>query len=73
MMKNENAPEYTGAINHRGTTLLSYRPCGRNLDRLKSPGDVTVAPVVPTATSAHRSQNELHWGIADASHHPAFL
>ena len=72
-MEIENAPEYTGAMNHRGTTLLSYRPRSRNLNRLKSPGDVTVAPVVPTATSAHRSQNELHGDIADASHRPALL
>ena len=28
---------------------------------LKSPGDVTVAPVVPTAVSTHRSRNELRW------------
>ena len=33
----------------RDTTLLSYRPRNRNLDRLKSLSDVTVAPVVSTA------------------------
>ena len=41
--------------------------------RLKSLSDVTVAPVAPTVVSAHRSQNELHWDMADASHRPASL
>ena len=54
---------------------VSHLPCGtcliglrtqRGKERapahgLKSPGDVTVAPVVPTAVSTHRSRNELRW------------
>jgi len=43
------------------------------LQRLKSLSDITVAPVAPTVISAHRSQNELHWDIASASHQPAVL
>ena len=42
-------------------------------DRSKSHSDVTVAPVVPTAVSAHHSQNELHQDIPYALHRPAFL
>ena len=65
---------------------VSHTPCGICLIRLrtrsgrlfisgglKSLSDVTVAPVVPTAISAHRSQNELHRGMADALHRPAPL
>ena len=44
-------------------TLPPCRPAGRRLYGFKSPGDVTVAPVVPTAGSTHRSQNELHGNI----------
>ena len=44
-------------------TLPPCRHAGRRLYGLKSPGDVTVAPVVPTAGSTHRSQNELHGNI----------
>ena len=44
-------------------TLPPCRHAGRRLYGFKSPGDVTVAPVVPTAGSTNRSQNELHGNI----------
>ena len=72
-MEIKNRPSFARTIKYRGTTLLSYRPLGRDLNRLKSLGDITVAPVVPTVSSAHRSQNELHWGITVALHRPAIL
>jgi len=55
-MEIKNRPSFARTIKYRGTTLLSYRPLGRDLNRLKSLGDITVAPVVPTVSSAHRSQ-----------------
>ena len=58
--ENKKRPRLNRDVTLRGTTLLWFCLAAKPFLGLKSLSDVTVAPVVPTVSSTHCSQNELH-------------